>query len=106
MTNRTHEAAEIAKLAGQLSKAQQRALLAADTVWLSAKEMGASGSSLRSLCWVWPKGASYTSPPVCLLSRDYQDTPLRYIYRLTGLGCDVRAALRARATLAERSESE
>lgn len=106
MTNQPVEAAEIAKLAGQLSLSQQKALLAADTAWRSAKEIGASGASLRSLCWVWPKGANPVSPPVCLLSRDYQDSPLRYIYRLTGLGYDVRDHLRARATLSERSESE
>jgi hypothetical protein len=85
--------AEVAAIAAKLTKAQRSALLKCDTSWLNATEIGAAGSSLRALCWLWPKGANPISPPICLLSRDYQDSPLRYTYRLTGLGFDVKAHL-------------
>lgn len=86
-----HEAAEVAK---GLSKTQAAAMLGSNDRWQNAKEIGAAGgSTLRSLCWYWPKGADPISPCVCLMDRDYEDMPLRYIYRLNAFGLRVRAHL-------------
>jgi hypothetical protein len=82
--------AEVAAIAAKLTKAQRAALLKCDTRWLNAAELSARGQTLRALCWLWPAGVSQISPPICLLSRDYQDSPLRYIYRLNDLGVAVK----------------
>lgn len=90
----TQEAADIA---GLLSEAQRRALIGCDEhEWRNAKTIGAAGSTLSALCWYWPKGADPISPCLCLLSRDYEDAPLRYIYRLTPLGQQVKDHLQAK----------
>lgn len=81
-------------LARGLSEGQRLAILACDErEWRNAKAIGATGGTLRSLCWFWPKGANPISPCISLLTRDYEDAPLRYIYRLTPLGLAVRAHL-------------
>lgn len=85
---------EIAKVAKGLTGAQKRALLACRDTWLNAKEIGEAGSALSALCWYWPKNVSQTSPCMRLLSRDYQDRPLRYIYKLAPDGIAVRDFLR------------
>ena len=86
--------ASVGEIAGALSPKQRAALFAAEEHrWQNAKEIGAHGSVLCSLCWFWPKGADPISPCSCLLSRDYEDAPLRYIYRLTPLGLKIKAHL-------------
>ena len=80
-------------IAASLTIAQVAALHSCDDRWRNAKEIGARGPTLTSLCWFWPKGADPISPCACLLSRDYEDAPLRYIYRLTDTGKRVRSLL-------------
>ncbi len=94
---RVEGAKDVAAIAAGLTKAQREALIKCDTQWRTAHEIGAAGSSLRALCWFWPKGTDPIRPPISLLARDYQDSPLRYIYRLTELGHDIRAHLIAGA---------
>ncbi len=83
--------ADAARIVKSLTKAQRDTVLKCQDEWLTAREIGANGSTLSSLC----------SPPLTpdllmlssLLNRDYMDSPLRYIYRLSPLGLAVRAAL-------------
>jgi hypothetical protein len=85
---------DVAEVAGALSDRQKEALLACDARdWRTAKEAGIPMLTLVSLCWFWPNGTTIISPCISLLTRDYQDSPLRYIYRLTPLGIRVRQYL-------------
>lgn len=90
--------AEIAKIAGGLSDKQRIALASASEEWRYQRQIGSHGSTLRSLCWFWPKGADPISPCVCMLSRDIHTDPLRYTYRLTPLGLSVCAHLLSEQT--------
>jgi hypothetical protein len=90
----TSEAERVEEVVKGLTKAQREAVLKCRDEWLNAAEIGASGAVLTALCWRWPDGP--IAPPVCLLSRDYKDSPLRYIYRLTADGLAVRAHLLAK----------
>lgn len=80
-------------IADKLSEAQKRAVILADENFRTAKEIGANGRTLQTICWFWPKGADPCSPCEHLAERDVDDNPLRYIYRLTPLGLSVRNLL-------------
>lgn len=82
---------QIEAVVRRLSQAQREVVLRCRDEWLNSREIGASGTTLRSLCFP-PLDANLRMPPH-ILSRDYQDLPLRYIYRLTSFGLAVRAAL-------------
>lgn len=87
---------KLLELAAKLSTKQKEALLASEPgKWQSSKEIGVSGNTLRSLAWWWPKGSDPISPCICLYQRDYQDSPLQYIYRLTDRGVLMRDQVRA-----------
>ena len=86
---------EVREIADGLTRAQREALLSAQPDrWMNSKEIGATGATLSSLCWHWPKGADPISPCISFFSRDYEDRPLRYCYRLSTFGLEIRAYLK------------
>lgn len=81
-----------AEVAAKLTGKQKAALLAASDRWQTAKEIGARGQTLNSLCFL-PLRDDLTVPP-SLMRRDYMDGPLRYIYRLSADGLRVAQHLK------------
>lgn len=88
--------ADLALLAGKLTKAQRRVILAMDSGYKYASQIPAHGATLRAL---WDFGRCYdtteqaVAPPVMLVTQDVSDFPLGYIWALTDLGLALRAHL-------------